>query len=149
MNKIKCIIDIKRDSYTNIALDDMFFAGEKFEPVIRFYTWQYPAWTIGYFQKYSDITNEKKYPVIRMLTGGLAVLHENDLSYSVVIDDMWPFLYNQEKTYEIIHNEIRKSLEHIGIVCDNTAKIDTEHKSIACVKTFYKDDLSLDRKSVV
>ena len=103
---IRCIIDTKQDAYINISLDEMFFVREQFEPVIRLYTWQYPAWTIGYFQKYSDI-NENNYPVVRRLTGGLAVLHEKDLSYSVIIDDIWPYLYNQEKTYEIIHNEIK------------------------------------------
>ena len=149
MNKIRCIIDIKKDAYTNIALDEMFFVSEKFEPVIRFYTWNCPAYTIGYFQKYSDIKNEKNYPIVRRLTGGLAVLHENDLSYSVIIDDMWPYLYNQEKTYEIIHNEIKKALEGIGIICDNTVKVDTEHKDIACIKTFYKDDLFLNGKKIV
>lgn len=144
---IRCIIDTKQDAYMNIALDEMFFVREQFEPVIRLYTWQYPAWTIGYFQKYSDI-NENNYPVVRRLTGGLAVLHEKDLSYSVIIDDMWPYLYNQEKTYEIIHNEIKKSLSGIGIICDNTVTLHSEHKDISCVKTFYKDDLFINGKKI-
>ena len=147
--KIRCIIDIERDSYTNIALDEMFFVRESFEPVIRCYTWQYPAWTIGYFQKYSDIKNENNYPIIRRLTGGLAVLHKNDLSYSVIIDDTWPYLYNQEKTYEAIHNEIKKSLFAVNIICDGNVKFNTGHKDISCVKTFYKDDLFVNGKKVV
>ena len=149
MKSIRCIIDEPRNGYTNIAIDEMFFTQENFEPVVRFYTWQQPAWTIGYFQKYSDITNENKYSVVRRLTGGLAVLHEKDLSYSVIIDDMWPYLYNQEKTYETIHNEIKNSLTSIGIICDNILKFDTEHKSFSCIKTFYKGDLFLNGKKLV
>ena len=149
MKNIRCIIDKPRKAYTNIALDEMFFVQDKFEPVIRFYTWQQPAWTIGYFQKYSDVENKNNYPVVRRLTGGLAVLHEKDLSYSVVIDELWPYLYDQEKTYEIIHNEIKKSLMAIGIICDNISKIDMEHKNFSCIKTFYKDDLFLNGKKLV
>lgn len=147
--KVRCIIDTERDAYINIAIDEMFFIKENFEPVVRFYTWRHPAFTIGYFQKYTDIKNENKYPVVRRLTGGLAVLHEKDLSYSVIIDDIWPYLYNQEKTYEIIHNEIKKSLSGIGIICDNNVNVDTEHKDISCIKTFYKDDLFIDGKKIV
>jgi len=149
MKNIRCIIDIPRKAYTNIAIDEMFFVQENFEPVIRFYTWQQPAWTIGYFQKYSDVENKNNYPVVRRLTGGLAVLHEKDLSYSVIIDERWPYLYDQEKTYEVIHNEIKNSLKSIGIICDNITKGDSEYKNFSCVKTFYKDDLFLDGKKLV
>ena len=147
--KIRCIIDTKRDTYTNIALDEMFFTNEKFKPVLRFYTWQQPGWTIGYFQKYSDIQNENNYPIVRRLTGGLAVLHQNDLSYSFIIDDLWPYLYNQEKTYEIIHKQIKEALADIGIICDNQSNIESSYKNIACIKTFYKDDLFINGKKIV
>ena len=149
MKNIRCIIDIPRKAYTNIAIDEMFFVQENFEPVIRFFTWQQPAWTIGYFQKYSDVENKNNYPVVRRLTGGLAVLHEKDLSYSVIIDERWPYLYDQEKTYEVIHNEIKNSLKSIGIICDNITKGGSEYKNFSCVKTFYKDDLFLDGKKLV
>jgi len=146
---IRCIIDEPRKSYTNIAIDELFFINEKFKPIVRFYTWQQPAWTIGYFQKYSDVENKQNYPVVRRLTGGLAVLHQKDLSYSFIFDDVWPYLYDQEKTYEIIHNEIKKSLTAIGIICDNMSKVDTEYKNFSCVQTFYKGDLFLNGKKLV
>jgi len=57
-------------------------------PTLRFYEWKEAALTIGYFQKIErDIDQEvcrtEKVAVIRRITGGRAVLHGNDLTYSV------------------------------------------------------------------
>lgn len=147
---LRCIVDISRNCQMNMAIDEMFFIKDDFTPVLRFYTWSEPGYTIGYFQKKSDIKNENNYPVVRRMTAGLAVLHDSDLSYSLVIsDELWSYIYNQEETYKIIHNEIKKALQKIGIICDEQNKIDTTHKDISCVKTFYKDDVFFKGRKVV
>ena len=148
--ELRCVIDVSRNCPMNMAIDEMFFTKSDFVPVFRFYQWTEPSYSIGYFQKISDIKNENKYPITRRMTAGLAVLHDYDLSYSLIIsDDLWKHIYNQEETYKIVHNEIKKALSAIGITCDNVTNPDTAHKDISCVKTFYKDDVFLNGKKLV
>ncbi len=147
--KLRCVYDIQRDCSTNIALDEVFFAKENFEDIFRFYRWTSPAYTIGYFQKFPS-TKTDNYSVIRRITGGLSVLHNTDLSYSLIVSDkIWPYIYDQEKTYKIIHETIRKSLETINIFCDKTNIENDKAKSYSCVQTLYKDDLLLNGKKIV
>lgn len=146
---LRCIYDIPRDCSTNIALDEVFFTKESFENVFRFYRWTCPAYTIGYFQNF-PINKTDNYPVIRRLTGGLSVLHNTDLSYSLIVsDNLWPYIYDQEKTYKTIHENIRRSLETINIFCDKTKIENNNSKSYSCVQTLYKDDLLLNGKKIV
>ncbi len=146
---LRCVNDIPRDCSTNIALDEVFFTKENFEDIFRFYRWTGPAYTIGYFQKFPSQKTDN-YSVVRRLTGGLSVLHNTDLSYSLIVSDkIWPYIYNQEATYKIIHENIRKSLEKINIFCDKTI-IETDNtKNYSCVQTLYKDDLLLNGKKIV
>ena len=145
---MKCIYDIPRFCDVNIAIDEIFFTKENFEEIFRFYRWLKPSYTIGYFQKYP--VKEDSYPVIRRLTGGLSVLHNQDLSYSLIVSDkMWPYIYNQEKTYKLVHETIRKSLKTINIICDDTSKKVDTIKNYCCVNTLYKDDLLLNGKKIV
>ncbi len=146
---LRCIYDNPRNCSTNIALDEVFFTKENFENIFRFYRWTSPAYTIGYFQKF-PVNKTDNYPVVRRLTGGLSVLHNTDLSYSLIVsDNLWPYIYDQEKTYKIIHENIRKSLEAINIFCDKTNVEDSKLKSYSCVQTLYKDDLLLNGRKIV
>lgn len=59
-------------------------------PTLRFYTWNQPTLSVGYSQRVSkefDITacRKLKYPVVRRITGGRAVLHDQEVTYSVAI----------------------------------------------------------------
>lgn len=147
--KLRCVYDIQRDCSTNIALDEVFFVKENFEDIFRFYRWTSPSYTIGYFQKFPS-TKTDNYSVVRRITGGLSVLHNTDLSYSLIVSDkIWPYIYDQEKTYKIIHETIRKSLETINIFCDKTNIENDKAKSYSCVQTLYKDDLLLNGKKIV
>jgi lipoate-protein ligase A len=147
--KLTCVNDIARKCCTNIALDEIFFTKENFEEIFRFYKWTQPSYTIGYFQKFP--LKKDSFPVVRRLTGGLSVLHEKDLSYSLIVSDkIWPYIYNQEKTYKIIHETIKKTLEKINIFCDNIKDIQEDNiKNYSCVQTLYKDDLLLNGKKIV
>lgn len=82
-----------QDSATNMAIDEAILIAHSegiVPPTIRFYTWQPATLTIGYFQKAEkDIHLEQldKYNLgfARRLTGGRAVLHDQELTYSVVV----------------------------------------------------------------
>jgi len=61
-----------------------------FSGVLRFYTWQPAAISLGYHQKdypdfWQDLTwQDKLIEIVRRPTGGRAVLHQGDLTYAIV-----------------------------------------------------------------
>lgn len=67
------------------ALLKLSFGGG--QPVLRFFSWEKPSLSIGSFQDADEVdTGELKLrdiPLVRRPTGGRAVLHDSELTYSV------------------------------------------------------------------
>ncbi len=64
-------------------------------PVLRLYGWKPAGLSIGYFQKTANKINlekveEKGFKLVRRLTGGRAVLHDDELTYSIIISEDHP-----------------------------------------------------------
>lgn len=80
------------DGATNMAIDEaiMLAVAEKMTPpTLRFYEWSPPCVSIGYAQSLSEEIDlerckEKGYTWVRRPTGGRAILHIDELTYSVV-----------------------------------------------------------------
>lgn len=77
------------DPYQNMAIDEYLFrrACNEKTAVLRIYSWDYPSITLGYFQDpEKDLNIQKirdhKIPMIRRLTGGRAVFHDQELTWS-------------------------------------------------------------------
>ena len=73
----------------NMALDEAIAAvvrKDNAPPTLRLYRWDMPSVSIGCFQKISDVDIayciEKHIPVLRRPTGGRAILHSNEITYS-------------------------------------------------------------------
>lgn len=87
----------KKPGSYNMALDECLIkwqSEEGFLPTLRFYEWERPTVTIGYFQKNQEISLEelKKYngDFVRRQTGGRSVLHHEELTYSVIVPENYP-----------------------------------------------------------
>jgi lipoate-protein ligase A len=73
-----------------MAIDEAIFREVSLHqspPTIRFYTWDQPSVSIGYFQNALSDLNipllaEKKIPWVRRITGGRGVFHHLELTYS-------------------------------------------------------------------
>lgn len=112
------------DAFTNMAVDEAIFvkvAAGKSPPTLRFYTWTPPAVSVGYFQdSFTDIDitacREMGIDVVRRLTGGRAVLHDKELTYSVICpegDLLFPD--NILGTYKLISSCLVKGLNSLGL----------------------------------
>ncbi len=79
----------------NMALDESVLehiANGESPPTLRFYGWKPAAISIGYFQSLEeevDLAACQKYGVdfVRRITGGGAVLHEHEITYSIHIPE--------------------------------------------------------------
>ena len=90
-------------------------------PTVRFYTWKPPAISIGYFQSLKDEIDLEKcksmgVEYVRRITGGGAVFHEDELTYSIVIPERHPDIpRNIMESYSRICGAVMKGLKNLGI----------------------------------
>jgi lipoyl(octanoyl) transferase len=108
----------------NMAVDEQLLeqaVREVCVPVLRFYGWDPPAVSLGRFQDRSTSVNEEAcrrlgIDIVRRITGGRAVLHHRELTYSVVsrTDNPW-FPDDVPGTYKVIAAGLLKGLRELGI----------------------------------
>lgn len=95
----RIIFDGVSDAYLNMARDESILRSRidsNVPDTIRFYSWDKPSISLGYFQtaeKEIDLENCIKYniPVVRRITGGRAVFHEREITYSIIVSEDNPF----------------------------------------------------------
>ncbi len=79
------------DPYTNMAVDEAIlqsYSAGIVPPTLRVYGWNPPAISLGYFQNAEQILNIDKCEkmgvnFVRRITGGEAIFHQNELTYSI------------------------------------------------------------------
>jgi len=80
-----------RDGATNMAIDEAILeavtAGQV-PPTLRFYGWQPPCLSLGFSQPAGNVNLEactqRGWDIVRRPTGGRAILHVDELTYSIV-----------------------------------------------------------------
>ncbi len=108
----------------NMALDEALLEWHsegKIPPVIRFYGWNPPTLSVGYFQKVEkeiDMEAVKRHGLgfVRRPTGGRGVLHEHELTYSVIVSEEHPEMPKTvTEAYRVISEGILKGFHHLGL----------------------------------
>ncbi len=72
-------------------------AGGSCPPTLRLYRWDPPALSLGYFQDENEVADvaacrQAGIDLVRRPTGGRAVLHYEELTYSIIVPEMHPFI---------------------------------------------------------
>ncbi|WP_099360684.1 lipoate--protein ligase family protein [Fredinandcohnia onubensis] len=108
----------------NMALDEALLdwnSEGKIPPTIRFYGWNPPTLSIGYFQKVEreiDLEAVKKYGLgfVRRPTGGRGVLHDQELTYSVIVSEEHPEMpHTVTEAYRVISEGILQGFLKLGL----------------------------------
>lgn len=108
----------------NMALDEALLdwhSEGKIPPVIRFYGWKPATLSIGYFQKVEkeiDLDAVKAHGLgfVRRPTGGRGVLHEHELTYSVIVSEDHPEMPKTvTEAYRVISEGILKGFHQLGL----------------------------------
>lgn len=90
--------------------------------IVRIYRWAAPTVTLGYFQRTLEDTAATAGPAladlprVRRLTGGGAILHDQELTYSCVIPDTHPLRHAPYQLYGRIHTAIIQLLSEQCVV---------------------------------
>lgn len=108
----------------NMALDEALLEWHskgEIPPVVRFYGWNPPTLSIGYFQKAEkeiDLEKVKELGLgfVRRPTGGRGVLHEHELTYSVIVSEEHPEMPKTvTEAYRVISEGILKGFHGLGM----------------------------------
>ncbi len=100
----------------NMAVDEHLLGGGQF-PTLRFYTWKPDALSLGYFQRWTDVpAAEKAGVVVRRLTGGGAIHHAEELTFSFTAPVTHPLYRGPVRdSYERVHDAIAAVLLEFGV----------------------------------
>lgn len=127
--------------YWNMAVDEAILlehAAGNVPPTLRFYAWQPPTVTIGYFQdmrREIDVEACQKagFHYVRRLTGGRAILHDVELTYSIVAREDNPVVSGTVlESYLKISRGIVAGLAKLGIQAEIASHVKKEKGTAAC-----------------
>ncbi|MFD1032676.1 lipoate--protein ligase family protein [Metaplanococcus flavidus] len=108
----------------NMAMDEALLNWHSrgdIPPVLRFYSWSPAGISVGFFQKVKDnidIENAEKYgiPLVRRQTGGKAVFHDQELTYSILISEAHPVMPKTVKeAYLILSKGLIEGYRFLGV----------------------------------
>lgn len=112
-----------------MAVDELLLAAavDHGLATLRLYQWNEPTLSLGYFQSYDDRQQHAashSCSIVRRQSGGGAILHDCELTYSLVLPAGSPFARNAENLYLIVHQAIIAALsEHIALPSQWTLRL--------------------------
>lgn len=121
----------------NMAVDEAILqlhSEGKTPPTVRFYTWNPATLSIGYFQKATKeidlaLVQEKGIGFVRRATGGRAVLHDQELTYSVVVSEEHPKMPSSvTEAYKVISMGLLHGFQNLGLAAEMVSLASEEEK---------------------
>ncbi len=138
----------------NMAVDEVVLnqAVAKMQkyPVLRIYGFYRKTLTMGYSQKIKELVGmdgykKQGYEICRRITGGGAVFHGEDLTYSLVVPiQEYPEFASAIKSYRLIHNAIALGLKNRGIKVIMNSRENGSGGGL-CFEAPVRDDLMIGR----
>lgn len=114
----------KRSPAENMAIDEAILIAHsegKVPPTLRFYGWEPATLSIGYFQKAADeveLDKAKQANIgfVRRMTGGRAVLHDQELTYSMIVSEGYPGMPKTvTEAYRVLSEGLLRGFQHLGL----------------------------------
>jgi lipoate-protein ligase A len=106
----------------NMAVDEFLFSTLTDWPltILRFYRWLRPTASLGRSQKIDgvvdlDYCRTHEVDVVRRMTGGKLVLHDQEITYSVCSSDTGLFTATLAGSYRLVARALIRSLEKMGL----------------------------------
>lgn len=108
----------RRGPALNMALDEALLrVGVR--PTLRLYGWDAPTASLGHFQPAALAEGFARagLAVVRRSTGGGAIVHDCELTYSVLLplDHPWIAGADTRRTYALLHDPIQTALAALGV----------------------------------
>lgn len=140
------------DAFTNMAIDEALALNSAM-PILRLYQWRPKAVSVGYNQNIEKEINleycrKNNIDVVRRITGGKAVFHDDELTYSFIVPEKLNLLpKGLVESYKIIANALVIALKEIGISA-NIKKINDKIKTPICFNSSNWYELTVNDKKI-
>ena len=123
MPNVDLIIDPPAAGAWNMAVDEalLLHANETGQGTLRIYRWSEPTLSLGYFQKVNDRERHKASldcKLVRRSSGGGAILHDRELTYSLALPGTNRWSSKQNDLYGTIHAAIVRFLNKNGVAAE-------------------------------
>ncbi len=108
----------------NMALDEALLDWHSkglIPPVVRFYGWNPATLSIGYFQNVEKEINMEQVKThnlgfVRRPTGGRGVLHEHELTYSIIVSEQYPNMpATVTEAYRVLSEGLLIGFQKLGL----------------------------------
>jgi lipoate-protein ligase A len=116
----RLFVDPPAEGAWNMAVDEALLdqAADEGLAALRFYRWCEPTLSLGYFQRYNEREQHAASgdaAVVRRLSGGGALIHDRELTYSLCLPASHPLARETVKLYEAAHEALIETLAEQGI----------------------------------
>jgi lipoate-protein ligase A len=159
----RLIIDPPAGGAYNMAVDTATLSAadqspETFRPTLRLYEWESPTLSLGLFQN-DEIIDRQQLALggidsVRRPTGGRALLHGTELTYSITIPSSSKFYGSLATIYEFSASAIRYALKTLSIPIDEEVRPFDNDGSGAngnplCANTITRHEISSGGRKIV
>jgi lipoate-protein ligase A len=142
----------------NMALDEAIATAVRKNnapPSLRIYGWDMPSVSIGSFQKISDVNIEycekNHIPIVRRPTGGRAILHNFELTYSFSVNTKHRlFSKGLFDSYKKISRALGNALLKIGLSPETRLRRKTPlSRSSLCFQSTSYGEITINNKKII
>lgn len=155
MNKGLIVETLPLDVYEQMACDEVLCELMPAKYIIRFFNWKGNGITFGFSQRFRDVVDliddhKKKYPITRRPTGGGVVIHEDDLTFSLIFYS--PGEFNPKRTYDMLHKAIYDEYKMNGFnltILNDKSNYSINNPTMECFKRPVEMDLMIGEKKVL
>jgi lipoate-protein ligase A len=131
---LRVIIDPPAPGAWNMAVDEALLLSDSWPgPTLRFYEWQEPTLSLGYFQALAEREQHaasRSCAIVRRASGGGAILHDRELTYSLVAPVAQRFGDAAAELYDHAHQSLCEVLSDWKIAAHLCAPmVETKQRS--------------------
>ncbi len=152
----RLIVDGTASGAWQMAVDEVLLASaaERGTASLRFYGWSEPTLSLGYFQAFDDRRQHipsRDCPVVRRQTGGGAILHDQELTYSLALPVAHPLATDAMRLYTAVHEALRATLarQRISVtLCADEREVPRDEQPFLCFARRARGDVLLGSSKV-
>lgn len=155
----RLLITPPTDGASNMAIDEAILhalADGVGQPTLRFYQWQPPCLSLGYNQAWREVNTaacaQKGYTWLRRPTGGRAILHIDELTYSIVAPESEPRVHGGiTESYRRLSRGLLAGLRGLGadVFQAQEEKVVNRQAGAACFDTPSNYEITVAGKKLI
>lgn len=148
----RLIIDEACDGAWNMAVDEVLLgtSAARGQPCLRFYRWAKPTVSLGYFQPLEQgkvYTKAAEHRVVRRPTGGGAIVHDAELTYSFCVPRGHALAGDPMTLYRAIHGSLVAALADLSVqasLSDSNSALRPEEEPFLCFQRRAEGDVLVE-----